>query len=224
MQLSNKAKIALGLAVILIIAVVFVYLNSRKSDNVTLPSESPITDSSPIDGFFTEQPGADNSAGAGLPIGDLVSPTSSDSADTLESKTPGATQSGTSTLTTPSTARTPVSTVDQNGVRWYKVTITPAPNAGPLDWTVTNNELTIVDTRNSPYNNKTVCEMAGLSSSWSNSIEKMTCDATNFITTKIMEPLAQLACSFHASALQTNYNNDLKYEYKGGACLIIDRK
>ena len=228
MQLSTRAKIALVLAVILIIGLVILFFINKKNQSTLEPTQSSTTDN-----IFAPSTIADNGSPIGAQAGE-----SADSIDQILGASPTSTASGVtasssaSVLAKPSTsptksttrvALTPTSSVDVNGVRTYKINVTPAPNAGPLDWTVTEKEIIVVDSTSSPYNNYSLCKLAGLSNSWSNSIEKIACDSVNFLNDKLLEPMGQLACAFHASELQANYKSTISYEYKGGACLIIDR-
>jgi hypothetical protein len=220
LQLSNKGKIVLILLGVLVIAFVILYFLDKKTQSEIAATESPSSEDIYAPGT-TEATQSQTAGGEAL-----ESPQSADQIIGLSptaSATTGAGASASATKSTTKTARTPISTIDKNGVRTYKIAITPAPNAGPLDWTVTEKEIVILDSTASPYNKFSLCKLTGLSDSWSNSIEKIACDSVNFLSEKLLEPMGQMACAFHASELQLNYNNKISYEYKGGACLIIDR-
>ena len=216
MQLSNKAKIALVLAVLLVIAVILVLIFNKQKETEIDPSETPTSDeiyvpdttkyaSSPTEEDVKESPQSVDEM-----IGISPRPTSSVSASTSSKTSPAR------------VAKTPKTKVLDNGIKYYDVEITPAPNAGQYDWT-NEGSMRVVDISDHEDADKNLCQMAGLTDSWSNTLEKLTCDSLNFYETKIIEPLAAFACAIHASNLQINYDNNIKYEYKGGACLIIDR-
>lgn len=225
MQLTNKAKIALGLAIVLIIAGAWLFFASRKSPSDQTPSESatPYDPYAPSTEPYAPSPVEGQSLESGLPIELLQSQVAANQSPGA-SVTPGSSSTASAAASTSKVAaRTPASTVDINGLRHYKVTVTPAPNAGKLDWTVTDPEIEIIDAKNSPYFGKSACEIAGFKNSWSNMFEKIACDGVNFITDSMIEPLAKLACSFYATGLQQNRGDNITSEYRGGACLIIDR-
>jgi len=214
LKLSNKAKIALILGCLLVLAIILVfYLNRKSKQASTAPDKSPVSS----EDIYAPDTTAEATGGVSEP-GVTPSPTSSDQ---IKYISPTASASASSTKVS---ARTPTSTVDESGIRTYEVTVTPAPNAGPYDWTSTTKTLTIKDISGSEIAEKTPCELAGLSNSWSNMFDKVSCDFINFFDGKIMTPLFDITCNLYATNIQYATGRKITYESKGGACLIIDRQ
>jgi len=203
--LSNKAKIALALGIVLVVAAALIYYFSSRKETPVVPEQSP-TDS-----------------------GDIFVPGTTkypQSPETIESPQTSSTASvsPTSSAVTSPAARTPVSTVDENNIRTYTIDVTPAPNAGPYDWTRTVGEMTVIDISASEIAKKTPCELSGLNDSKGNVFEKMSCDMIDFIDQKIFTPLLSINCGLTAQIIQYDSGRKVRFEFKDGACLIIDRE
>jgi hypothetical protein len=211
LNLSNKAKVALILGVLLVIAVILlVWLNNANKKQATEPDQTSTSED--IYAPDLTKTIAEESAEQAL------SPEAA-SSDQINYVSPAPGTSGTKV-----TARTPVSSVDANGVRTYEITVTPAPNAGPYDWTRKYSSMTVIDASQSQLANKTLCEISGLSDSWSNIFEKSACDFIDFFDQKILTGLASLTCDFTAGALEAQTGRSISYKFENGNCLIIDRQ
>jgi hypothetical protein len=198
---------------LLLIAIGLIFLFNKKDTSSTNPDQTPTESIEPSPEFSVPpveivEPGLSPEAGSSDQL-NFISPT----------KVPSA-----SKTTSPKvTARTPVSTKDANGVTTYEIEVTPAPNAGPYDWTRTVSKLYMSDLDGSRYDGKSACELLGFTDSWSNIFNKTVCDSLNFLNDSVIEPLMELSCALNAQNILYDTGRPVEYEFKGGACLIIDR-
>jgi hypothetical protein len=206
--ISTKAKVAiiLGGVLIIIIGIIF-FINANKKP-ATAPDQSPVSSEDLI------------SVEASLETGQTLEPDLSPepaSSDQINYISP-------TTSKTSVGVRTPVP-ADANGVRRYTVKVSPAPDAGYFDWTknLKNEEYTVVDLSQSKFAKQSPCEFIGFENSWSNIVEKMSCDAVNFLAGRVTEALNQLDCAFQTSAIKSNYSPNVTSKLEDGQCLILDR-
>lgn len=217
MQLSKQAKIALVLGILLLLVIIFVIWANNK--NKQLSSTPAATATSTSGDIYA--PGT-----TGIPADQSILPESSPTATSSDqinyiSPVAGATISP-APSSTKITARTPIP-VDANGVKKYFVSVTPAPNAGYFDYTKTMGGYQVADYTNSKFAKQTPCQIMGLDDSWSNLVEKMSCDGLNFLASNVTDALNQINCAFTASAIQANYDPNVTYKLEDGKCFIIDR-
>jgi len=221
LNLSSRAKVVLvlvGLFIAILIAI-FV-INARSKKTSTAPDATPTSTSENVYAPDLTKMPSDESA---IPD-QTIATTSGDqinyiSATATSSPQPAAvTSAGTLVL------RTPASTPDANGIRTYDIDITPAPNAGPYDWTRTINKIRVTDISESQIAKKSACELTGFSDNWSNIFSKISCDMVNFIDQNIVAPLMELNCNLTASNIQQDTGRTITYQTQDGACLIIDRQ
>jgi hypothetical protein len=104
-------------------------------------------------------------------------------------------------------------------------TITPYPGSGEFDWTRNppKAEATLPPSVQQNIQNKTICDIAGLSNNWSNPFEKTLCGITQFIEKQITTPLAEFSCGLAAAIYDVNYKSNITSVYRNGQCLIEDR-
>lgn len=202
MNLSTRAKVALILGVLLILAIVGMVLFNKNRTPIGQTQTSPVA-SMAISSVIPGQ-----TIVSELPIGSTATTTE----DQINYVSPTA------------VVRTPVQ-ADANGVKRYTVAVTPAPDAGYFDWTknLENGTYEVADISQSNFIKTQPCEVLGLSNSWSNIVGKLSCDSLNFLATTVTDALNQIDCAFNASAISANYSPNVTYKLEDGQCLILDR-
>ncbi|MCX6809696.1 MAG: hypothetical protein NTZ65_03050 [Candidatus Berkelbacteria bacterium] len=214
---TRNGKIILGIVVLLLIIVAIILMVSKnKQDSENQIAQTPTGQKTVVPvGSLPSGTGGTGGTGTG---GISNSPT------TGKSTTPQATLSKTPTNQAnsfPTPSATPIRTDVGNGIVEYVEPANPYPGSGDLDYT--RQDRKIADMSNSPLMNKSMCELANLSDSWSSPIEKFICDGLNFFTDKVFEPINQLNCILTAASIQQNYAENINWEYKDAECRIIDR-
>jgi hypothetical protein len=70
---------------------------------------------------------------------------------------------------------------------------------------------------------KDSCELANISDSWSNPVEKTVCGLIKFTEKNIILPMIELSCYIYAGAMNINYDTDINVKYENDQCIIEDR-
>lgn len=70
---------------------------------------------------------------------------------------------------------------------------------------------------------KDSCELAGLSDSWSNPIDKTACGIIRFMEDRIVAPLIESSCYMYAGAMNLNYDTDITATFENNNCIIQDK-
>lgn len=102
------------------------------------------------------------------------------------------------------------------------VAVTPYPGSGDLDWT-RHTKYYIDETKLPQADQRTPCEMVGLSDNWDNPIEKFFCDSVNFFDIKITAALDEMECYLRIIQYNANLSTSIKGKYESGICKILDR-
>ncbi len=70
---------------------------------------------------------------------------------------------------------------------------------------------------------KDSCELANISDSWSNPVEKTVCGIIKFTEKNIILPMIELSCYMYAGAMNINYDTNINVRYENNQCMIEDR-
>ena len=190
------------MAILVVVATLFVLLYFYLQGKNQSPPDNSSAAKSATSTPATSGSLPDENVGAGP---DLVQ--SSPAAPSLRTKT-----------VTPKAGSTKITSTSKTPTAKPQIATTPV---GDLDWTKQPSR--IIDVSKEPSAKLTLCQLSRLSDSWSKPIEKFTCDLLDFINSKIAEPLSGLTCLMAAASLQSNYDQNIKWEYNQGQCHIIDR-
>jgi hypothetical protein len=244
LQENRKRKLFLIIAIVLFVLVALIlvfYYNGKKAvDNQTNQGTTAGQQTTDQNGNLPNGPTefADNSltaiqgatATATVVTGSSGLPTESQSPNAAGSTTPGmspvASTSGITAQNQASAGKTATSTQTNKAATSSK---TATPTATPIvigyfDWSknLTQN-ITIPQDIQQKVASQDICQINGLSDSWSNPFEKTLCGMERSFMSQIMEPLYALECNLDASALASNYGSNIQGKVVNGQCLIIDR-
>lgn len=199
---SRNAKIALAVFLVIVLGLIAYYYYTKLNSEVTEEDKTAVSDDEIRGGGQLPQEGQSPSAGGGA----VTSPTS---ATLLPGQSPAPTD----------LSPTPVGAA----------TMTPHPEAGIFDYTrepqskQLNYTPKLTTKQIEQIQNGDICGISGISDSWSDPFEKILCNMTEFTLFKILVPLQNLTCEFYTSALQLNYDPNIKSNNTAGQCQIIDR-
>jgi len=70
---------------------------------------------------------------------------------------------------------------------------------------------------------KDSCELANISDSWSNPVEKTVCGLIKFTEKNIILPMIEFSCYMYAGAMNINYDTNINVRYENNQCMIEDR-
>ncbi len=89
----------------------------------------------------------------------------------------------------------------------------------PLDETATE----IIDRAIQQAEGKDSCQLANISDSWSNPVEKSVCGIIKFTEKNIMLPMMEFSCYMYAGAMNINYDTKINVRYEDNKCMVEDR-
>lgn len=203
-----------GIVIILGVIWYFVSRNEQVSEDAATATPAANTSGS----------SAENGVSKTSPVSALPSATQIGARTAIStSKTATATQTATVTsgITNDEISKDPIlSKIPRNAI----VAITPYPGSGPYDWT--QGPKYLIDGSKIPKSalqEKTPCEVVGLSDNWDNAIEKFTCDTIDFFGMKVIDMVSQLNCTLYLSALQVNIDSTITGKFENGTCKIEQR-
>lgn len=121
----------------------------------------------------------------------------------------------------------PINTVEPAQPTTATTTVTPYPGSGEFDWTRQPQpepiEVDLTADQIQDIKTKDVCEISGLSDSWSSPIEKTICNSIKIAETQIVQPLLNLSCALQGAAFSQNYKRNITTQFINGRCYMFDR-
>lgn len=196
---SRTAKIALVVLLVVILGIVAYFYFFRSSQEKTADESKTVVTDDKIGGSGSLPQNTGTGAGG---IQSAISGTTT----TLPGQSPVGSPVG-----TPSTTST----------------ITPYPGSGAFDWTRNKTpeplEIELTTEQIQKLQSGDICEIANISDSWSNPIEKISCGLTKYFEEQIIVPLQIMACNFMGAAISTNYKSGIEAKMDGNVCKLFDR-